>query len=116
MQLNGQPKAVIHLFSSIDGKGRYNRKKLPTGRVQLLFNSAQIGGWADDSNGPHWYVLENKRTVALNPSYRPILEHFGFERISQNEQRYYWRVRGAEGMWAFKRAVEEITGIRLAAS
>ena len=113
MKLNDQPKAVIQLFSSIDGKGRYNRKELPTGRVQLLFNNAQIGGWADDSNGPHWYVLENKRTVALHTSYRVILEHFGFERISQNEWRYYWRVRGAEGMWLFKRAVEEITGVRL---
>ena len=113
MELNEQPKAVIHLFSSIDRQGHYNRKDLPSGRVQLLFNGAQIGGWADDYNGPHWYVLENKRTLALNPSYRVILEHFGFERIRQNEQRHYWRVRGAEGMWLFKRAVEEITGVRL---
>ena len=113
MRFNEQPKAVIRLFSSIDGKGRYNRNDLPSGRIQLLFKGAQIGGWADDSNGPHWYVLENKRTLALNPSYRVILEHFGFERIRQNEQRHYWRVRGVEGMWLFKRAVEEITGIRL---
>ena len=104
MRLKNQPKAVIHLFSKIEGEGRYNRKVLPTGRVQLLFKNAQIGGWANDSNGPHWYVLENERTLALNPSYRVILEHFGFERISQNERRYYWRVRGVEGIWLFKRA------------
>ncbi len=113
MQLNDQPKAVIHLFSNLTGEGRYKRKELPSGRVQLLFKGAQIGGWVDDHNGPHWYVLENERTVALHPSYRVILEHFGFERISQNERRYYWRVRGVEGMWLFKRAVEEITGVRL---
>ena len=113
MRFIEQPKAVSHLFSSIDGQGRYNRKDLPSGRVQLLFKGVQIGGWADDSNGPHWYVLENKRTLALNSSYQVILEHFGFERIRKNERRYYWRVRGADGMWLFKRAVEEITGIRL---
>ena len=113
VKLIDQPKSVAYLFSTIDGKGRYNREDLPSGRVQLMFNGAQIGGWADDSNGPHWYVLENKRTVALHPSYKIILEHFGFERIGHGERRYYWRVRGTEGMWLFKRAVEEITGVRL---
>ena len=114
MPLSEQTKAVHHLFSGITGEGRYKRKELPTGRVQLLFDNAQIGGWADDSNGPHWYVLENKRIVSLNPSYQPILELFGFKRITHDGRRYYWRVRGAEGMWAFKRAVEEITGSSLA--
>ena len=65
MQLNGQPKAVIHLFSSIDGKGRYDRKELPSGRVQLLFNSAQIGGWVDDSK---WSRIGTcLRTNTLSP-------------------------------------------------
>ena len=112
--MSNQSKAMFHLFSTIDGKGRYSRKELPTGRIQLLFDDAQIGGWADDqNNGPHWYVLENKRIVALNPSYRVILDHFGFERIRQNERRCYWLVRGVEGMWLFKRAVEELTGVAL---
>ena len=113
MEMSNQPKAVIQLFSTVEGKGRYSRKELPTGRIQLLFDNAQIGGWADDDNGPHWYVLENKRVVALHPSYRVILDHFGFDRIPQNERRHYWRVQGAEGMWLFKRAVEELTGVAL---
>ena len=84
MPLDNQPNAVVRLFSGVTGEGGYDRKELPTGRVQLLFKGAQIGGWADDRNGPHWYVIENKRTVALHPSYRPILQHFGFERVDQS--------------------------------
>lgn len=115
MQLSNQPTAVIHLFSGIEGNDRYSREEKKTGRVQLLFEGNLIGGYADDT-GPHWYVLENRRTLALNPSYRVILEHFGFDRTPQDigdRRRYYWRLPGAEGMWLFKRAVEEITGVRL---
>lgn len=117
MELDNQPTAVIHFFSKIEGKDRYSRQEHPTGRVRLLFDGEPIGGYADDT-GPHWYVLENRRTLALNPSYRAILEHFGFDRTPQDirdRRRYYWRVPGAEGMWLFKRAVEEITGVRLPA-
>lgn len=114
MQLHNQPNPVIHLFGGVTGVGRYSSKALRT-RVQLLFDDIRIGGWADDSNGPHWYVLENKQIADLHPSFRVILEHFHFERIPHGDQRHYWRVRGADGMWCFGRAVEEITGIPLLA-
>ena len=78
---------MIHLFSRIEGNSRYDLKELPKGREQLPFNNAQIEGWADDLNGPHWYVLENNRALALSPSYRPILEHFRFERVTHNVRR-----------------------------
>ena len=69
------------------------------------------GCWADDSNGPYWYVLENKRTLALNLSYRVTLDHIGFERLSRFGRPYYWRVRGVEGLWLFKRVMEEIADV-----
>ena len=113
MQLHNQPTSVIHLFDGLTSGGRYSSKRLKE-RIQLLFDCKPIGGWADDSNGHHWYVLETK-CINLNPSFRIILEHFDFERIRHGEERHYWRVRGADGMWCFKRAIEEITGIPLLA-
>ena len=114
MQLNDQPKSVIHLFSAITVESGYKLEEAKT-RIRLLFDNRLIGGWADDRNGPHWYVRENESTKKLNPCYRPILEHFGFERMPDGDG-YYWRVPDADGMWAFKRAVEEITGVRLTAT
>ena len=112
MLSNEQPEPVIHLFSRIPRDGSYTWRQLKTGRVRLFFDGAFIGGWAADSTGPHWYVRENANTVALHPCYAQILDHFGFSRKAHGRQ-HYWRVRGAEGMWAFQRAVEEITGVRL---
>ena len=113
MQLHDQPRPVTHLLGSINGD-RYSYNCLKE-RIQLWFDGIHVGGWADDRNGPHWYVLENKRIDDLNPSYRVILEHFRFDRVLHGDRRHYWRVRRAESMWNFRRAIEEITGVPLRA-
>ncbi len=115
MKLKDQPAAVKHLFRQIGGDGHYTLEERDSGRILLLFDNTRIGGWVDDHHGPHWYILQNNETLGLHPSYRHIVEHFGFSQIADRKRRY-WRVYGAERMWAFKRAVEEITGVPLVGS
>lgn len=113
MTLDDQPEAVGHLFRQIDRANYSIEPSRKTNRIRLLFRGIPLGGWADDTNGPHWYVFENANVRRLHPGHRQILEHFGFSRVPHGKSRHYWRVRDAERMWCFKRAVEEITCIPL---
>ena len=111
MELNEQPKAVQQLFGHVGESELYKLEYRET-RIRLLFDTLVLGGWADDSNGQHWYVLENNRTLGLNSSFTSILERLRFLRRRQGA-RHYWLAKGSESTGFFKSAIEEITGVAI---
>ena len=97
------PMNAETIFEDANASGHYIARRQKTG-FQLRFDGKPAGGW--EARNRHWYIL-NPFASRID-HHKTVLSRLGFE---QQGGHRWWRLRGETNATAFRRAVEELTGV-----